>query len=381
MKKNAIALSTGFALFSMFFGSGNLVFPIVVGQQSQGHYLLAALGIIATGVLVPFLGVFGMMLYNGKREDFFRTFGRIGTFIFSLCALSLMGPFGVLARCLTVAHGALQLLVPNLPLVATSLVLCVIVFLLTVNKNKIVPALGMILTPILLVSIAAIAFFALKGSPLPAQVNADGWTSLKNGFFQGYQTMDLLAAFFFSTFVITHLRSAFSKEDQASALPLKVFFKSSLIGAGILSAVYFILVILGSIYAPTLAFIKPQEMLGHIAIQALGPFAAPCVCIAVVLACLTTAIVLASLFAEFFQKEVMREKIGSKTSLLITLMIGYMVSTLEFAGIARFLGPVLEVIYPALIMHTLVNIAHKRWGFKSSHWPVTLTFAAKLCFL
>ncbi|MBA2728840.1 MAG: branched-chain amino acid transport system II carrier protein, partial [Parachlamydiaceae bacterium] len=38
--------TTGFALFSMFFGSGNLVFPITVGQESQGHYLLAALGIV-----------------------------------------------------------------------------------------------------------------------------------------------------------------------------------------------------------------------------------------------------------------------------------------------------------------------------------------------
>jgi branched-chain amino acid:cation transporter, LIVCS family len=380
MKKNAIVISTGFALFSMFFGSGNLVFPIVVGQQSEGHYLLAALGILLTGVLVPFLGVLGMMLYNGSTQGFFHNFGKIGTFIFSLCALALMGPFGVLARCLTVAHGALQLIIPGVPLALTSFLICVAIYFLTVNKNKIVPALGVILTPLLLLSIAAIAFFALKGSSLPTTANADAWAPFKNGFFQGYQTMDLLAAFFFSTFVINHLRGTLSQQSQEGS-SLKIFLKSSLIGGGILSAVYFILVMLGSMYAPSLAHIRPQEMLGHIAVSALGSMAAPCVCVAVVLACLTTAIVLASLFADFLHKEVSLGKIGNKQSLVITLLIGFMVSTLEFAGIARFLGPILEIIYPALIMLTIVNIAHKLWGVKSSHWPVTLTFAAKLCFL
>ncbi len=381
MKKNSIIFSTGFALFSMFFGSGNLVFPLVVGQQSEGHFLLGSLGILLTGVLVPFLGALGILLYEGSTHAFFRNFGKVGTFIFCLCALALMGPFGVLARCLTVAHGAVQLLLPSIPLVVTSFVICVAIYMLTVNKSKIVPALGAILTPVLLIALAAIAFFAFKGHAWPVAERPEGWTAFKNGFFQGYQTMDLLAAFFFSTFVIYHLRDVLVQKGRPVSDSLKVFFQSSLIGAGLLAAVYFVLVLLGSIYGGELHSVPPQEMLGAIALASLGSMAAPCVCIAILLACLTTAIVLASLFAEFLQKEVLLGKIGNKQSLLITLMIGYAVSTLEFAGIAKFLGPVLEIVYPALIMHTIVNIAHKRWGFRSTHWPATLTFAAKLCFL
>src|SRR5690349_22076848 len=94
MKKQLLIISTGFALFSMFFGSGNLVFPISVGVESQGHYLLGSLGILLTGVIVPFLGVLGMMLFKGDIMHFFSCFGKKGTFIFSLIALSLMGPFG-----------------------------------------------------------------------------------------------------------------------------------------------------------------------------------------------------------------------------------------------------------------------------------------------
>ncbi len=162
MKNKWLVVSTGFALFSMFFGSGNLVFPITVGQESEGHYLLAALGILFTGVVVPFLGVLGMMLYKGDIYSFFSCFGKRGTFLFSFLALALMGPFGVLARCLTVAHGALLLLLPNASLPLTSILMCVVIYFLAVNKNKIVTTLGTVLTPFLLLAIAMIAFFGLN---------------------------------------------------------------------------------------------------------------------------------------------------------------------------------------------------------------------------
>jgi LIVCS family branched-chain amino acid:cation transporter len=378
MKNKWLVVSTGFALFSMFFGSGNLVFPVTVGQESEGHYFLAALGILLTGVVVPFLGVLGMMFYKGDIYNFFSCFGKRGTFLFSFLALALMGPFGVLARCLTVAHGALLLLLPNASLPITSFILCVVVYFLTVNKNQIVTTLGTILTPFLLASIALIAFFGLNQGTMPETQSVYGWNALKNGFFQGYQTMDLLAAFFFSQFVIKYLQGKLSNDASETSL-LELFYKSSLIGAAILSAVYFALVLLGWSYSPLLKEVPPQEMLGVIAIESLGTIAAPCVSLAVLFACMTTAIVLTSLFADFLRSEVLKDTIGNKPALLVTLMIGFVVSTFDFAGIARFLGPVLEAVYPALIVLTLVNIGNKYYGVKSSHWPFTLTLAAKMC--
>jgi branched-chain amino acid:cation transporter, LIVCS family len=86
--------------------------------------------------------------------------------------------------------------------------------------------------------------------------------------------------------------------------------------------------------------------------------------IAVLFACLTTAIVLASLFADFLRMEVMKSKLGNAQSLLVTLGISFIVSTFDFAGIAKFLGPVLEAIYPALIALTIVNITYKFFWVK-----------------
>ena len=50
-------LITGFALFAVFFGSGNLIFPPQVGLLS-GQYVPAAMaGLALTGILFPMMAV------------------------------------------------------------------------------------------------------------------------------------------------------------------------------------------------------------------------------------------------------------------------------------------------------------------------------------
>lgn len=374
--KKSLVLSTGLAMFSMFFGSGNLVFPIIVGQSSEGHFLLATLGILLTGVLVPFLGAAALMLFKGDQNAFFERLGKPATFWFPLFALAIMGPFGVLARCITVAYASCEPLFTNLNLPFFSAIFCIAVFLISLNKDKILSRLGNLLTPVLLLSLAAIAYFGLKDFISPEALPEGRVAAFKEGLFQGYQTMDLLASFFFSTFII---KALFAKTEEKEAL--RVFCSSSLIAAGLLSSIYFVLVLLGSSYSSILVNLSPEKMLVVIVHRALGPFAAPVVSVAVALACLTTAIVLAALFADFLRKEVMKEKIGNQSSLLITLGIGFAVSTLNFSGIAAFLGPLLGVIYPSLIVFTILNIAFKLWGLKMIRMPVTVSFLLKLLWI
>ncbi|MBN9378810.1 MAG: hypothetical protein BGO14_03640 [Chlamydiales bacterium 38-26] len=377
MNTRSLVVTTGFALFAMFFGSGNLVFPLLVGTESQGHYLLSSFGIILTGVLVPFMGVLAILLYKGDTREFLGTMGRPAKFWFPLIALSLMGPFGVLARCITVAHGSFTLLFPSCTLIPFSLAFCGIIFLLTANKNRIIPFLGSTLTPFLLVALLAIISAGIWNAEVKAPEGSHVLSAFRTGALQGYQTMDLLAAFFFSTFIIQHLTQKFSSDDEPQAL-VKVFLKSAFIGGSLLSIVYCGLVYLGSAYAVQLNDVPPQAMLGVVSQNTLGVFSAPIVCVTVVLACFTTAVVLTSLFADFFRQEVSKNFINVPVSLGVTLGIAFGVSTLEFSGIAAFLAPILETLYPALIVLTLVNITNKLWGAKLRRWPVILTFMAKI---
>ncbi|MBS4168058.1 branched-chain amino acid transport system II carrier protein [Parachlamydia sp. AcF125] len=377
MKNKSLVVSTGLAMFSMFFGSGNLVFPLTVGREAGGHFALSSLGFLLTGVLVPFLGVLVMFLYRGETHSFFSSLGKGAAFWFSLCALSLMGPFGVLARCIVVAHGTFGLVVPGVSLPFFSILSCAVIFMLTLNKRKIVSFLGTYLTPILLLSLGAIVLLGLWHGSFPADYTVTKWSAFQMGFLKGYQTMDLLAAFFFSTFILEHLQKNSAQELSQNTL-IKIFFKASVVGASLLSIIYIALVTLGTVYGESFREVPQEQLLGLIAEQALGSYASLVLCVAVVLACLTTAIVLASLFADFLRTEVAKEKISAPFSLLVTLSIAFTVSTFEFAGIAGFLGPLLEAIYPALITLTVLSIVHKLWGYQLHRWPIAATLATKV---
>lgn len=53
-------------LFGLFFGAGNLIFPIHLGQLSGSHWLLAAVGFLVTAVLLPLLSVLAVSVTRSE---------------------------------------------------------------------------------------------------------------------------------------------------------------------------------------------------------------------------------------------------------------------------------------------------------------------------
>ena len=248
---------------------------------------------------------------------------------------------------------------------------CMLVFFSIIRKSRIVTLVGTVLTPILLLSLLLIAYFGLQGAEFSAPTPDFSGEAFTHGIFQGYQTMDLLAAFFFSSFILQHIRKKEPKLQDKKQL-FTAALSASMVGMGILSFVYYLLVLLGACYADKLVSIAPEQMLGFIAENALGPYGLWLVCIAVVVACFTTAIVLTSLFADFIKSRVCMDKISSPVAISTTLLITFLVSSLEFSGIASIIAPILETVYPALIMLTLLNLLNKLQGVKVAKWPIFL---------
>ena len=48
-------LLTGFALFAMLFGAGNLIFPPMLGYETNSSWIMTMLAFTITGVGFPFL--------------------------------------------------------------------------------------------------------------------------------------------------------------------------------------------------------------------------------------------------------------------------------------------------------------------------------------
>lgn len=53
-------------LFGLFFGAGNLIFPLHLGQLAGGHWVVATVGFLMTGVLLPLLSVLAIAVTRSE---------------------------------------------------------------------------------------------------------------------------------------------------------------------------------------------------------------------------------------------------------------------------------------------------------------------------
>lgn len=376
-KSNTIA--TGLAMFSMFFGAGNVVFPLALGQLAQDKNFYAILGLLITAVGVPFIGLIAMTLFDGNYKLFFNRIGKVPGALVAFCIVALIGPFGAMPRCVALSYSTIQAYLPNTSLIAFSIASCVLIYLFTFRKSKILDVLGYVLTPFLLISLLVIIVKGFLTTPNLQPIEHTETTIFLKGLQEGYQMMDLLSAFFFSSVVLGCLKEGIPLEEhQNHKKIIKATLKASAIGALLLSAVYIGFSYVAAFHTGDLGAVNQEELLGAIAHKILGPYAGLIASIAVALACLTTAIALAVVFAEYLHHEVTEGKLNYQLSLIITLVITGFFSTLKFTGIIAILAPILSVCYPALIVLSLLNIGYKLYHVKSVKIPVFLTFVLSL---
>lgn len=376
--RKSTIIATGLAMFSMFFGAGNVVFPLALGQIAQDKNFFAIIGMLLTAVCVPFAGLIGMALFNGDYKSFFGRIGKVPGFLVAAIIMGLIGPFGAMPRCIALSYSTAKAFLPSVSLPLFSLIACLVIFLFTFRRNTILEILGYALTPILLASLAIIVFVGIFTRPdTPAATHASFAIFLK-GLIDGYKTMDLLGAFFFSSVVIIGLKNSLPPGETSPRSLMLTTLKASIIGGGLLAATYVGFSYVASFHSSALKDVPSDELISIIASHTLGPYASIIACVAVAFACLTTAIALASVFAEFINKDVFFNKIGYIPALVATLTITYFVSTLNFTGIAAFLEPILQVCYPALIVLTISNILYKLYDFKPIKTPVLIVFLISL---
>ncbi|MBA3816239.1 MAG: branched-chain amino acid transport system II carrier protein [Parachlamydiaceae bacterium] len=375
---NLKAISIGLAMFSMFFGAGNIIYPLAVGQYAGDKNIYAMLGLILTAAIMPIAGVIAMLLFNGNYRQFFGRLGRIPGFILALTIISLLGPLGSTPRCIALSYITLKSSFLDMSLPVFSALACSIIFLFTLKKKHILALLAWVLTPILLISLIIIVIIGLITAPEAHSVDSSNLKIFFHGLKEGYNTMDLLAAFFFSSTIINILKAGISKSEATKENYLNTAFQASVIAVCLLAAIYVGFSYIASFHGSDLLINGKEELLAAITMKIAGPYAGILVCLAIALACLTTAIALISAFTDFIQREVFEEKVSYEFTLIGALLVTFFVSTFEFTGISAFLWPILQICYPALIVLTFLNIAHRVTGLKILKLPVLLSFACSV---
>lgn len=352
---------TGFALFSMHFGSGNLVFPLAMGASSGAHSWAALLGLLLTAVGLPMIGFLAIMRLQGSARRFFNAFGSTLGLLLMAAIISILCPLGAMPRCIALTHTIMQELfgsiTPTLPLFCV--LACILIFVCTVRKQGIIGLLGLVLTPFLLATLAVVLSSGLIFGPaIPFTMDQAG-SHFTKGLFGGYQMMDLLAALFFSAILFSPIE-AFAKEKNEPFFSVAIGV--ALVAATLLSFTYIGFGFLAAAHQEILQSTPPELLLVRLTEALLGPIGAYITASLAILACLTTAIALGVAFATFLQKELFQEALSYPLSLCITLVVTYCMATMSFTGIVAFLGPILDISYPFLIGLSLYHLLYREYS-------------------
>ena len=374
-------VTTGLAIFSMFFGAGNVVFPLVIGRYAGDKNIYAVLGFLITAVGAPFLGLVSMVLFDGDYKKFFGRLGNLPGMFSIVASMVLIGPFVAIPRCIALSYSTMKNFLPGTTLFYFSLVSASLLFLFSVRKSRVVDILGKILSPILLVSLVIIIVKGFINAPEAIAIYGRRRVFLLEGLVQGYNTMDIFAGFFFSAVVLIGLKSHLPKTVKNS---YKVLVKSTLragvIGLSLLGLIYTGFSYVSSFHAYQLAAVEPDTLISAIAFYVLGNYAGVIACVAVSLACLTTAIALTVVFSGFLRREILSNTINYEFAVLITSIIAFAFSNIGFTKIVNMVEPILSVCYPALIVLAIFNIAYKVWNVQVVKTPVFITLAFALLF-
>jgi LIVCS family branched-chain amino acid:cation transporter len=371
---SASVIAAGLALFSMFFGAGDLIWPLILGGiVGEGHFF-ATMGLLITGVSLPLLGVVAMLLFQGNCRAFFQRIGRVPGLILLFIIQAILGPIGSIPRLFTLSYATLKPYLPDISLGVFSILAGAMVFLLAYRKQRIIDILGLVLTPLLLITLGAILFLGLYHPPAALHTDMTPAASFFKGAGVGYNTLDIIASFIFAPLVLSHFQQGDSAHGEKPAI--RKMLHASLIAAGLLSVMYIGLTYVSSYYTPLLpAGHAPEERLAAISFYLMGPIGAFCSCIAVAMACLTTAIPLVSICADYIRKDLCKNKIGPVLPALFTLGVSAAIANLGFSGIANMLSPILQILCPGLIVLCILNILYKLYELEFTRAPVYAAFA------
>ena len=379
--------STGLAIFSMLFGAGNLMYPLMVGMKSGNRVGLGMASFIVTAVILPIIGLVAMVLFDGNYRYFFNRLGkRVGSALIFACII-LIGPGLVIPRIITLSHtmlspylsfAGLQIVTPISSLIFAILFLG-ITFIFTYRENHIVTVLGYVISPLLLTSLTIIivkGIFFAQHTIVNAQTSSE---IIKDNMLRGYETLDLLGAIFFSSIIITILKRTLGKELEANKrMRMLVVTKAGIMGVALLGIVYVGMGYLGAFYGHGLETLNEGDLFREISTRILGTEGTLIIAIAVFMACLSTSIALGSVVAEYIQK-ITNNTIKFIPSLLITLAACIPLSTFGLDTVLRLTaGPIVYVGYPVLIVLTLLNILYKLFDFKPVKLPVLATLILTL---
>ena len=391
IRETVVVAST---LFGMFFGAGNLIFPVHLGQLAGSNSWPAIFGFIITAVSIPILAV--AALGNTHSDDLqqlsSKVSGRFGI-LFTVVLYLTIGPFFAIPRCATVSFTT-----GVAPMVSESsfrtgqliftLVFFAVVLFFSLKPSGITIWIGKIINPLFLVFLGILVLVALShpGAPMsqiePVEAYRNG--AFFNGFIEGYGTMDAIAGLAFGIIIIAIVRDMGVTRDDDVA---RETVKAGIFTAVLMGVIYVLTIIMG---AQSRGLFEVSDnggiALTQIAGHYLGRMGMLVLAVTITFACLKTAIGLVTSCSEMFVTMFPRSMSYRGWAISFTVF-SFVVSNAGLTAIIEYAVPVLMLLYPMVTVLILLALFEKffhksvhvyRWAILGAFIPALFDFCKTL---
>lgn len=368
-------LLMGLTLFSMFFGAGNLIFPPFLAYQAGGATWPAMAGFCLTAIGFPILGVVAVAK-SGGLDTLARRVNPLFAQVFVLLTYLSIGPGLAIPRNSVTSFemAILPFLGEGAPVGTLQFIYSVVFFavavLVALRPEKLSDRLGKILTPILLVLIAAV-FFGCIFTPnqgYGATSGIYGVHPFSQGFLDGYQTMDAIAALNFGFIIALNIRAK-GVEEEKSVVGETV--RAGWVAGALLLVVYCALAHIGGVAGGTFegATNGARTLTGMVA-RLFGPVGNLLLAVIFVIACLNTCIGLLTCCSDYFHKLV--PKVSYRAWVLFFAITSTLVANAGLNAILSVSVPILGAIYPVALVLITLGLFHRWVGRRQMIYPVAI---------
>ena len=350
-------LIIGLALFSMFFGAGNLTLPPLLGLQSGTSWGFVTVGFILSGVALPILAIYAHARLQGTMYDFGKKvsprFSMVFCVIIYIISVAIPSP-----RTAALTHEMAITPYFNIPSYITSTIYFALVFLFVIKRAKILDYLGKFLTPLIVgILLCIILIGCFMDQPNMIQYTGNQKPFFK-GFLEGYQTFDTIGGMVIGGVIIISLNlKGYTRYEEKKRL---LVVSGIIAGLG-LALIYMGLILQGALFSNEFAAtVTYPELLRGISTQTLGNIGTTFLSVLVALACFTTAVGITTGTADYF-KGVFKSQKAFTITAIIACLLGVLVGQLDFHSIIIIAIPVLMIAYPVTIVFILMNTLNERW--------------------
>lgn len=339
--KDSIIL--GLSLFSIIFGAGNIIFSTYIGTYSGTKWPLSLLFFLLGDVFLVGLGLYAFIKNDNDEDKVFNKLGDIPSKILKIFMLACLGPLIAIPRTCAVSYEMFNF--NNM--IIFSIIYFILVFLFSFKSTSVIDMLGKYLTPILIIFICIFLLIGISASKGPLVTNVSNLDAIKGGLNMGYQTLDLLCVSSLSMMMYNYLNKTKYKKVQRK----KILVSSSIIAIFCLIIIYVGLTYIGASFWKNINA-NQGVLLKEISNSVLGGKGI-ILNIAVLLASFTTGVGLTSAVATNYEK---LTKLSYKTWVIIITFVSLFISNLGLEKIINIASPLLNIIYPILIILIVLSI-------------------------